>query len=454
MRTHRKRLGRVVVAGAAAVSLGLVATSVAGAWGGWNGDRTSEVARSLNGGRARNVILFLGDGMGDSEITIARNYDEGAAGRLTMDTLPLTGEYTTYAVKPARRTCPTTSPTRRRPAPDGRPGTRPTTTRSRSTPSPSSRCRTILELAQKAGLQDRQRHDRRAHRRDAGGARLARQPARLPGPGRHGDLPGRDEARRPRLDRRADGRPQGRRADGRRQGALRPDAPCRRPDRRPAGAGRGLPGRHRPGRPRRRAAEHDGSSASSPGNMDLEWTGPLARRTPVRLRRRAPSPNPARPADRAAPVGHDDQGDRAARREDKRDDRKGFFLQVEGASIDKQDHAANPCGQIGETVEFDAAIAGGARQWAEVAPRHADRRHRRPRPHEPDHRPADRHRPQPRRDRDADHRRRPADGRQLRRRTSTAARRATPAPRCASRPRARRRPTWSASPTRPTCSTR
>jgi alkaline phosphatase len=35
---------------------------------------------------------------------------------------------------------------------------------------------------------------------------------------------------------------------------------------------------------------------------------------------------------------------------------KGFFLQVEGASIDKQDHAANPCGQIGETVAFDKAV--------------------------------------------------------------------------------------------------
>jgi alkaline phosphatase len=32
---------------------------------------------------------------------------------------------------------------------------------------------------------------------------------------------------------------------------------------------------------------------------------------------------------------------------------QGFFLQIEGASIDKQDHASNPCGQIGETVEFD-----------------------------------------------------------------------------------------------------
>ena len=34
----------------------------------------------------------------------------------------------------------------------------------------------------------------------------------------------------------------------------------------------------------------------------------------------------------------------------------GFFLQVEGASIDKRDHAAQPCEQIGETVDFDAAV--------------------------------------------------------------------------------------------------
>ncbi|WP_186374400.1 alkaline phosphatase, partial [Yersinia similis] len=34
----------------------------------------------------------------------------------------------------------------------------------------------------------------------------------------------------------------------------------------------------------------------------------------------------------------------------------GFFLQVEGASIDKQDHSANPCGQFGETVDLDEAV--------------------------------------------------------------------------------------------------
>lgn len=37
--------------------------------------------------------------------------------------------------------------------------------------------------------------------------------------------------------------------------------------------------------------------------------------------------------------------------------KNGFFLQVEGASIDKQAHAGNACGQIGETDDFDQAIA-------------------------------------------------------------------------------------------------
>ncbi|GAA0991410.1 alkaline phosphatase [Subtercola frigoramans] len=39
-----------------------------------------------------------------------------------------------------------------------------------------------------------------------------------------------------------------------------------------------------------------------------------------------------------------------------KDNESGFFLQVEGASIDKQDHAANACGQIGETIDLDEAV--------------------------------------------------------------------------------------------------
>jgi alkaline phosphatase len=43
-------------------------------------------------------------------------------------------------------------------------------------------------------------------------------------------------------------------------------------------------------------------------------------------------------------------------------------LQVEGASIDKEEHAANPCGQIGETVAFDRAVKVGM----DFAHAHAD----------------------------------------------------------------------------------
>ena len=38
------------------------------------------------------------------------------------------------------------------------------------------------------------------------------------------------------------------------------------------------------------------------------------------------------------------------------DDRHGFFLQVESASIDKRDHASDLCGQIGETLQLDQAL--------------------------------------------------------------------------------------------------
>lgn len=62
------------------------------------GDNTEAARAAVVGGQARNVILLIGDGMGDSEITVARNYAEGAAGRLAMDSLPLTGAYTTYSV--------------------------------------------------------------------------------------------------------------------------------------------------------------------------------------------------------------------------------------------------------------------------------------------------------------------------------------------------------------------
>jgi alkaline phosphatase/streptomycin-6-phosphatase len=45
----------------------------------------------------------------------------------------------------------------------------------------------------------------------------------------------------------------------------------------------------------------------------------------------------------------------------------GFFLQVEGASIDKRDHASDACGQLGETKAYDDAI-GVALAWQKTHP--------------------------------------------------------------------------------------
>src|SRR5690606_10985061 len=64
-----------------------------------SGDQTRVVKKAIDGSRPDNVILIIGDGMGDSEITSARNYVHGAAGRFPgIDNLPLTGQYTTYGL--------------------------------------------------------------------------------------------------------------------------------------------------------------------------------------------------------------------------------------------------------------------------------------------------------------------------------------------------------------------
>jgi alkaline phosphatase len=63
---------------------------------------TEKVQQQIQGGPAKNVILFIGDGMGDSEIAAARNYQAGAAGRLAMDTLPFTGSATRYSLQESK----------------------------------------------------------------------------------------------------------------------------------------------------------------------------------------------------------------------------------------------------------------------------------------------------------------------------------------------------------------
>src|ERR1700724_1679478 len=57
----------------------------------------AKLQSQIRGGRAKNIILFIGDGMGDSEITAARKYQAGASGRGALGTLAFTGSGTPYA---------------------------------------------------------------------------------------------------------------------------------------------------------------------------------------------------------------------------------------------------------------------------------------------------------------------------------------------------------------------
>lgn len=90
------------------------------------------------------------------------------------------------------------------------------------------------------------------------------------------------------------------------------------------------------------------------GNMDLEWKGDLAKPFP--------GAGPQRCQENQRPANQPSLADMTRKSQELLQQsvgQKGFFLQVEGASIDKQDHAENPCGQIGETVAFDQAIQVG-----------------------------------------------------------------------------------------------
>lgn len=63
------------------------------------GDQTATLVASLSNRQAKNVILLIGDGMGDSEITAARNYAYGAGKMFPgIDALPITGQYTHYSL--------------------------------------------------------------------------------------------------------------------------------------------------------------------------------------------------------------------------------------------------------------------------------------------------------------------------------------------------------------------
>ncbi len=343
-----------IAAAAAAVTVVLPTAALAS---GTHDDRTAAARQQIQGGKARNVILLIGDGMGDSEITIARNYQVGANGRLAMDTLPLTGEYTTYAVQKANPTLPdyvtdsaasgtgwSTGHKSYNGAisvlPNGKP------------------VATILELAKASGY--RTGDVSTAELQDATPAVLV---SHVTDRSCYGPVATTKTC------------PANAKENGG-AGSISEQMIQTGPDLLLGGGAASFNETVTAGKYKGQtvldqakksgyqvitdAAGLASAKGNKPilgtfaaGNMDLEWVGPTptTTNTPVgvctpNLTRSATQPHLSDMASKAISL-LDKQSEHS---------KKGFFLQIEGASIDKQDHAANPCGQIGETVEFDKAI--------------------------------------------------------------------------------------------------
>ena len=105
-----------------------------------------------NEGPVRNIILLIGDGMGDSEITIPRNYEVGAGGQLFMDKLPFKGAVTTYSVEESDPSISNYVPDSASAGTAWSTGEKTSNGRISTSPSTDQDLKTILELAQENGL--------------------------------------------------------------------------------------------------------------------------------------------------------------------------------------------------------------------------------------------------------------------------------------------------------------
>ncbi len=323
------------------------------------GDQTAALRDSLIDKPAKNIILLIGDGMGDSEITAARNYAEGAGGFFKgIDALPLTGQYTHYSLdkktgKPDYVTDSAASATA------WSTGVK-TYNGALGVDIHDKDHTTILEMAKAAGLATG--NVSTAELQDATPAALVSHviSRRCYGPTVTSEKcalnalekGGKGSITEQLLNARADVTLGGgaktfseTATAGEWKGkTLREQAQAR--------------GYQLVGDASTLAAITEANQDKpllglfSDGNMPVRWEGPKA----------SLHGNLDKPAVTCTPNAKrtDSVPTLAAMTEKAIDllskNEKGFFLQVEGASIDKQDHAANPCGQIGETVDLDEAV--------------------------------------------------------------------------------------------------
>lgn len=307
-----------------------------------------------NDKRARNVILLIGDGMGDSEITTARNYALGAAGRLALDTLPRTGAYTTYAIQETDSAKPDYVTDSAASGTAWATGVKTSNGRIATAAATDQDLTSILDLARQAGFRTGSvstaditdatpavLYAHVASRRCQGPADTVACPQDKKSAGGPGSIAEQaiDHAvdvllggGKRRFDQTIDGGP----AAG--QTVLQ----------------------YATGRGYRIVTDAAGLAGAQPGqkllglfadgNMSVEWSGQAA--LP------APGSGPQKCLENQRPANEPSLADmtRKALELLAQGGERGFFLQVEGASIDKRATVANACEQIGETVAFDAAV--------------------------------------------------------------------------------------------------
>lgn len=313
--------------------------------------------------RPKNVILFIGDGMGDSEITIARNYLQGAAGKLHLDRLPFTAQMTTYSVDESDPQKPDYTPESASTATAFSTGIKTSDGRISTTPATDMDVATLLELAEEAGyatgvvttseLTDATAAAMVSHvrlRACQGPANMATCPQDLRSAGGPGSIAeqsvlkgaevlfGGGRARYEQIIPVGEGPYAGQSvlqvamANGY---ALATDRTALLA----ASAGQKVLG------------------LFHAGNMSTQWTG-LPASNP-------PNPSPGQRCNENQRPANEPSLDEMTRKALEllethgQTSGRGLFLLVESASIDKRNHAGQPCEQIGETANLDRAVQVG-----------------------------------------------------------------------------------------------
>lgn len=322
-------------------------------------DQTEALKASLSNKTVKNVILLIGDGMGDSEITSARNYAEGAGGYFKgIDALPLTGQYTHYSLdkkthKPNYVTDSAASATAWSTGVKSYNGALGVDVNGKDHA-------TLLELAKAAGFATG--NVSTAELQDA---TPAAQISHVTSRKCYGPEETTEKCPTNALE------------NGGR-GSITEQLLKTRADVTLGGGAKSFAQLAKSGEFQGKSLKDQATAQGyqwvenadelnaitladqkkpllglfSAGNMPVRWSGPKASyHGNIDKPAVTCEANPQRTADTPTLAAMTEKAIDLLKTQP-----KGFFLQVEGASIDKQDHAANPCGQFGETVDLDEAV--------------------------------------------------------------------------------------------------